>query len=115
MKWTSKRFSNYKRWQFDISHSGYPVSIVVRHYFLRRNLIEISWSTPLMKSAKWAIDSVLYDRGAKGHKPRKKMFKRLRQSLSYGLNVKGRTAVDRLMEANGQRIPHKKTRLSAKA
>lgn len=120
MKWERKNFSNYTRWQFDIKHGGCPVSIVVKEYRrkFRSNYFEIQWDSPKNKSVRWEIRPVDYDKtekyGKSQHVARSEMFKRLRQSLNYGLNIKGRAVVDRLMGANGQSIFHIKKQISGK-
>lgn len=123
MNWTSKKFSNYDKWEFEFAHMGYEIYLVVK---LRRvvNRMRMSyyvatWRADKMRGSQFELLEYIPDKYWEGdyvpHNVRRRLFKNIRQSLAYGLNVKGRGTVLRLMEANGQHIPHKHTRIRGKA
>lgn len=118
MKHKRKQFSNYVRWDFEIQHGGYKVFIVVKDHHRKFSdcIFAAYWSTPKMRASQWHVHPTTYRGWDKGHRTlaRQELFQRLRISMNYGLNVKGRVVIDRLMGANGQRIPHIKKQISGK-
>lgn len=105
---------------FDIKVNGVNVHLKVKVQFKKYSpsVVEITWSSERSRyrsaftvSESWRVQrlSQKFAHPTPGT-PWRVVFKKLRTSLAYGMNVKSRAVTDRLMQANGQQVPHKKLR-----
>lgn len=105
---------------FDVKINGVAVHLKVKVRFKKYSpsVVEITWSSERSRyrsaftvSESWRVQrlSEKYVHPTPGT-PWRPLFKKLRASLAYGMNVKSRAVTDRLMQANGQSAPHKKIR-----
>lgn len=121
MSWKHFRNSLYKKRFFDIEYGGTEIHIVVKVQFKQyhKSVITVTWSAAKFKGSQFEIveewqPTRVVKWIATPAPPYKAAFKKLRASLAYGLNVKSRAVTEKLMSANGQVIPHKRTQRSGR-
>lgn len=100
-----KEFSNYDKWTWDIVHQGAKVHLVFRdrYNYLQCAQVEVTWTTTKFNAVKFNFN-VQYDWRKSGPNW-KEVFRKLRISLSYGLNQSAREVTDRLMSVDPAK-PH---------
>lgn len=121
MSWMYFRNSLYKKRIFDIEYGGTEIHIVIKVQFKRyqKSVLTITWSAAKSRGSQYEITEGWYPKRvvkwvATPAPPYRAAFKKLRASLSYGLNVRSRAVTERLMAANNQVLPHKRTQRSGK-
>lgn len=113
-RWKHFPNSNYFKRFFDFTYQGHQIhlAITVRWKFHTPNLIRMVWSSDKLRGSKYEVDT--FWQHGRGTPPFREAFKKLRLSLSYGLNVKARPVIEKMMKANKQELPHKRYTVSGK-
>jgi hypothetical protein len=112
MKWSSQEFQSYDRWQFEFMHTDYPIYLVIKRHYYKYGIClwRAVWRTDKMRGAQYEVTTICATGNAAAG--RKDLFKKLRYSLNYGLNVRSQAVTDRLRDANNQYRPGRKSIIS---